>query len=80
MKNSILKGEFIGKHVKVDEIKGKIIDETKNLLIIKDNNGKTRKLIKKNHTFTIKIKDKEHQIKGEDINTRPEERIRMMKK
>lgn len=75
--------EFIGKELEVIEadnpslvgIKGKVIDETKNMLIIEKNN-ETKKLVKKQVTIKIKIEEKEIIIKGETLQGRPEERLK----
>ena len=75
--------EFIGKELEVIEadnpslvgIKGKVIDETKNMLIIEQNN-ETKKLVKKQVTIKVKIEDKEIIIKGEILQGRPEERLK----
>ena len=75
--------EFIGKELEVIEadnpslvgIKGKVIDETKNMLIIERNN-ETKKLVKKQVTIKVKIEDKEIIIKGEILQGRPEERLK----
>jgi len=72
--------EFIGKHLEIVDaknkkligIKGKIINETKNMFKIKTNE-KEIKLIKNN--ITIKIN--ETKIKGTKIQKRPEERIKI---
>ena len=46
--NELLKGELIGRNAKVigKNIQGKIIDETKNMLVIKTKEG-IKKIIKK---------------------------------
>lgn len=75
--------EFIGKELEVIKadnpsligIKGKVIDETKNMLIIETNN-ETKKLVKKQVTIKVKIKEKEIIIKGEILQGRPEERLK----
>ena len=68
--------EFIGKNasVKNRNIKGKIIDETKNTFTIQQENS--RKIIqKKDNSFEIENKI----IEGSTILMRPEERIRIEK-
>ncbi|MBT3691533.1 ribonuclease P protein subunit [Candidatus Woesearchaeota archaeon] len=73
------KGELIGSLVEIVSsknetligIKGKIIDETKNTLIIKQ--GKKIKKIMKSHVI-LKIDDKT--IEGKNIIKRPEDRIK----
>jgi len=75
MKN-ILKDELIGKSAKIKynkkEFEGKIIDETKNILIIKTKEG-NKKIIKINSKIEI---DGEI-IDGKKINKRPEDRIKL---
>ena len=81
MSNSkdLLKSEFIGFEIEVMAAKnpsliglrGKVIDETKNTLIIKAKETEKR-LLKKQITFKISGK----LVKGEKISLRPEERIK----
>ena len=79
------KGELIGKEIKITDsknksnagIEGKIIDETKNTLTIKTKGNQTKKLIKKNITFTMKTGNTEKTVKGEEIQAAPEERIKV---
>ncbi len=70
-----MKKEFIGEIVEITNqnktFKGKIIDETKNLIYLKTKHS-TKKLLKR----SSKIKIKGQEIDGEDINKRPEERIK----
>ncbi len=74
-----LRTEFIGKHVEVNGINGKIVDETKNMLIIRDKKNTIKRFIKKSHKFVIEIHGKKYEINGKDIDIRPEERIRLKK-
>ena len=56
-------------------IQGRIVDETKNTLVI--DTGEERKIImKKGATFRVVVGDKEVEIKGDRINYRPQERIK----
>jgi RNase P/RNase MRP subunit p29 len=75
----ILRDEFIGKYVEIGKYNGKIIDETKNMILIRDEKNNQKKFIKKDHTFIFCIDDKKFVIKGEDICERPEERIKLVK-
>lgn len=77
--------ELIGLEVEVKEstnpnqvgIKGRIVDETKNMLVIDD--GKGRKMImKKGAKFGISLDDEYVTIKGDRINYRPHERIKKL--
>ncbi|MBT6044950.1 ribonuclease P protein subunit, partial [Candidatus Woesearchaeota archaeon] len=75
--------ELIGKELEVIDadnptligIKGKVIDETKNMLIIETNN-ETKKLVKKQVTIKTKIEGKTITIEGEVLQGRPEERLK----
>jgi len=78
LKNA-LRSEIIGNQIEIVEaknssligIKGKVINESKNMLTI-DTGSKTKSLIKKQITFMFKGK----KIIGENISSRPEERIK----
>ena len=80
-KKRLAKSELIGLDVKVIEsenhfnkgIKGKIIDETKNMFIIKTKET-TKKIIKNQCVF--EFKEQNMQINGKSLSTRPEERIK----
>lgn len=75
--------ELIGKELEVTDadnpsligIKGKVIDETKNMLTIEKNN-ETKKLVKKQVTIKLNIKGKTIIIKGDVLQGRPEERLK----
>ncbi len=76
--------EFIGLTVEIIDSqnktligkKGNIIDETKNLIIIEEENEKITKILKNGTTF--KIKDKI--INGNKIMKRPEDRVKLIRK
>ena len=72
----MIREELIGKSVEVDGIKGIVIDETKNMIVIKCND-KARRFIKKNHKFTFKLSTGKCLINGDEIVMRPEERLRV---
>ena len=57
-------------------IKGKVIDETKNMLTIEKENGETKQLVKKQVTIKTEIEGKEYIIQGEMLQGRPEERLK----
>ncbi|MGB9703137.1 MAG: ribonuclease P protein component 1 [Candidatus Micrarchaeia archaeon] len=90
-KNNIIAHELIGLNVEVVNCsdpyqignKGKIIYETKNLIIIKKKE-KIIKLIKKNCVFKFYLPDGEAIVKGEDLAYDPvkrtEKNIRKVKK
>ena len=73
--------ELIGLDVKIIEsenrlnmgIKGKIIDETKNIFIVKTEKRK-KKIIKNQCVFEFKLKEKNIQLNGKSLTIRPEER------
>lgn len=72
-KAALLKGELIGLKVKVlgVKIEGKIVDETRNMLIVEHENKK-KKIIKNSNVFEFKgIK-----INGKSLIGRSEERIK----
>ena len=72
----MIRTEFIGKKIKIIDaknpsnigIEGVVIDETKNMFILKNK----KKIIKQN--VTIKINDEI--IEGKKLTKRPEERIK----
>jgi len=76
----IVSMNLIGKNIEITKsknksligIKGKVIDETKNMIIL-DNQ---KKLIKSQSTFKIKIKNNTYEIDGKILQTRPEDRIK----
>ena len=81
------KKEFVGAYLEVlksynkncEGIKGIIVDETKNMLIIQANNG-LKKLIKHNCVFEITFNDNQKfTINGNKITYRPEDRIKKIK-
>jgi len=78
----IVRGELIGLSIEIVDaknksligIRGKIIDETKSMIVIKSN--KIKKLIKSQIRMKIKMKDKMIEIDGKEIVGRPEDRIK----
>jgi len=77
----IIRFEFIGKEVKSknksgDEIKGKIIDETKNMFTIRKEDGEKKMVMKKDNVFEIMMKNKSVMIRGDLLVGRPEDRIK----
>jgi len=78
----ILRGEFIGKYVRIDnkKIEGKIIDETKNNIIVKTKTNVRKKLLKSNQVFQLKINKEFVPIKGDSILMKPEDRIKIKDK
>lgn len=81
-KKHVLTQDFIGKIIKIQDsdcksqagIQGKIIDETKNTLIIETQTG-IKKVVKTQIKFTLN--DQDYIINGKEISKRPEERLKM---
>ena len=79
----ITKHEIIGLNAEIVDsknkanvgIKGKIVDETRNLLVIETGRGKKR-LMKENVTIAVVFGKKKIKIKGKLLAGRPEERIK----
>lgn len=82
--HNIIKHELIGLEVKINEssnksqigIKGKVVDETKNLLIIKTTKN-IKKIQKKGAVFIFDLKNKKVKVNGDKIVARPEDRIKL---
>jgi len=74
--------ELIGKRVVITSstnqsltgLSGIIVDETKSLLIISSEEGKTHRVLK--NTITIKLEGELHLIPGVALSKRSEERIK----
>lgn len=82
---ALLRHELIGLQAKVVKsthsgyvgIAGKVIDETKNTLILLDKNGKRKVIPKKTAVFHFELKDGTIvEIDGKAIIGRPEERLK----
>ena len=77
----ILRGELIGKNVKVihlkekREIEGKVVDETKHTLVLKTKAGRKR-LVKNCYAFEFPYGKKRIRIEGRYFNKKPEDRIK----
>ncbi len=71
-----LRGELIGIEVEVGGIKGTIIDETKNIFVVKQDT-KRKKVAKKNNEFIFKFPEFRARIEGNIIALRPEDRVKM---
>ena len=80
--------ELIGLYVKVvkhnDEsligVKGRVVDETKNLLIIASK-GRLKKVLKKGGVFLFMLPDgSKVEVEGEKILARPEDRVKLIRK
>lgn len=87
-KRNLTQHELIGFEVEVVEashrgyvgLKGKVIDETKNMLVI-ESNEKEKKIPKLNTVFKFKIsqEEKEVTVRGSNLLFRPEDRIKKAK-
>ena len=83
MVKDVLKKELIGCALEVTDaqnksligIYGKIIDETKNTIIIRDKNKNKKTLLKDQIRFIIEMNNKRIEIDGKKINKRTEKRI-----
>jgi ribonuclease P protein subunit POP4 len=82
-KNNLLYSTFIGLHVEIANssqqdlvgLKGKVVDETKNLIIIEKADGKEVKIPKAGCEFRFTLDDgSKFDIEGKKISFRPEER------
>ncbi|HLD02903.1 MAG TPA: ribonuclease P protein subunit [Candidatus Nanoarchaeia archaeon] len=79
----MLRHELIGSDAEVirasnkslEGLKGRIIDETKNTLVL-ETNDKTRRILKKNITMKIKMKKQTIQVEGNLLVGRPEDRLK----
>ena len=78
-----IKEELIGltvtivdsKNSKNINMEGKIVDETKNMIIIKTKHGE-KKLIKNQNTFGIEFENGKEIIEGSLLVARPQDRIK----
>ena len=79
----VLKGELIGKTIEIVEatnknlvgLKGKIVDETKNMLELEDG----KKLVKKQITINMTIGNEIITLEGKHLMGRPEDRLKKVK-
>jgi ribonuclease P protein subunit POP4 len=60
-------------------VKGRIIDETRNLVILQSEN-QIKKYIKKDHLFRFKLNNDVLEVDGIKIVGKPENRLRSLKK
>lgn len=78
--------EFIGLEIEVinssnhslNGLKGVVVDETKNTLVIETDEG-TKSLLKSQIHFVFKINEKKYVVDGKTICFRSEERIKKIK-
>lgn len=80
-KNNIHAHELLGMEAKVLDKKGSeiaegiIIDETKELIIMKKE-GKIKKFLKRSHDFLFEIEGEKIKLKGNSLIGRPEDRVK----
>lgn len=82
-RSDFMKGEFIGLEVEIIEsshpgyldLKGKVVDETKNTLII-EHDGREKIIPKPGNVFCFTYKGDKYRIDGHEIQYRPEDRIK----
>ena len=69
------------KDKKIIGINGTIVDETKNLIVIKTSKG-IKKILKENAVFEIMIPETKEKviIEGDEISLQPEKRLKKRKK
>jgi len=81
---NLIKHELIGLEVEIADstnkfqvgVKGLVVDETKNTLIIETEKG-IKKIQKKGSTFIFKISNEKVKVNGNKIAVRPEERLKL---
>ncbi|MDP7180851.1 MAG: ribonuclease P protein subunit [Candidatus Woesearchaeota archaeon] len=73
----IMTGELIGLQINMGQEKVKIIDETKNMIVVETKNGDKKKLMKKNNQFEVIVDDQTVKIEGNKLLLRPEERVKI---
>lgn len=73
---TLVRHELIGLNVETSNIKGKVVDETKNMIVIETENG-VKKMEKKSHDFIFALPDgKRVKVSGKYLAARPEERVK----
>lgn len=82
---NILRHELIGLYVKVKKsrnasqegLKGKVVDETYNMLVVEGKDGKERRVAKKDCVFVFTLPDgRKVEVDGKLLVGRPEDRIK----
>jgi ribonuclease P protein subunit POP4 len=79
----LIRGELIGLRVSIaraknkslEGIKGKVVDETKNLLVIQTKRGE-KKILKEQAIFRFELEGKLIEVNGRLLVGRPEERLK----
>jgi len=86
-KNELLKHELVGLNANVVDsenkalvgMKGKIVDETRNMLTI-DYDGKLKRLIKSQVILQLSYKGHAYEVNGKMLVNRPEDRIKKIRR
>lgn len=66
------------KNKTLEKMTGRVVDETKNTLVI-DTGKNTKKVLKKDITFKVVSEGKEIKVDGQSLIGKPEERIKSKK-
>lgn len=74
----LVRDELIGLNVNVvgKNISGKIIDETKNSILVETQKGNKKMVLKNNNKFEFAFLDKKIVVDGKQLAFRPEDRIK----
>lgn len=81
---NLVRHELIGLKVKIAEssnkknvgITGKVVDETRNIIVIEKTNGKEIKLVKEQNVFVFFLNRQKVRVDGKILVGRPENRIK----
>jgi len=79
----VRKGELVGLKVKIVASRnssnigkeGKVVDETRNMLVLKDDKEGIKRYIKEENTFEFISDKRKVRVKGSLLSKRPEDRI-----
>jgi ribonuclease P protein subunit POP4 len=84
IKNTLPQHEWIGLSVKIVDatdrymigIEGRIVDETKNMVVIEINDNVEKKVPKKGTVFEFTVNGEKIRLKGSECMFRPEDRVK----
>ena len=82
--HNILQHELIGLRTEVEDstnkvvegLFGTVVDETRNMLVIKNASGKDKKIAKAGTTFVFELPEVKVRLRGDMLVSRPEDRIK----
>jgi len=82
--HNILQHELIGLRTEVEDstnkvvegLFGTVVDETRNMLVIKNASGKDKKIPKAGTTFVFELPEAKVRLRGDMLVSRPEDRIK----